>query len=141
MIMTAHGPRTSSRKAFSLVEVLVVVAIIGILAAASLAVVGGSQRESILQVRDQRNAQEVVNLVTSATAAGADVIEPDDIRSTINNLIEGRQPKRGNFAGRVFRLGGLSEEEITGAMKYLSWQGDELIYLHEGGATPRLPDQ
>ena len=124
--------RPKRRQAFSLIELLVVIAIIGIMAGIAIPMMGGAQRETMIQVRDQRNAQEVATLITSAQAAGAQVVEPGDMRATIQNLIEGRKPRSGNFAGTTFRLSSLAEDEITGAIKYLDWQEDQPVYTLQG---------
>ncbi|MEN3943201.1 hypothetical protein WJU23_18020 [Prosthecobacter sp. SYSU 5D2] len=110
---------------------LIVIALIGILAAVSMALLGGDHREAIEQVRDQRNAQEVVSLTSAALAAGAPVVDDGDMRGTIENLIKGTSPTSGTFTGRTFRLSPLREEEISGALKYLDWSGNEPVYLPE----------
>jgi len=132
MILSSSDIRSCRRQAFSLVEVLIVIAVLGIMAAVAIAFLGGAQRESMTRVRDQRNAQEVVSLCMGAAAVGAPVMEPGDMRQTILNLMEGRQATSGTFNGRVFRLSSLNEEEITGAMKYLDWQGDQPVYHFKG---------
>lgn len=110
-------------------EMLVVIALIGLLSTISLALMTGDHRETVQEIRDQRNAQEIVNLVTAAQAAGALVIVSDDMRGTIQNLIDGASPKSGSFRGRTFRLNNLREEEINGALKYLEWEGEQPIYI------------
>jgi prepilin-type N-terminal cleavage/methylation domain-containing protein len=118
----------SRPQAFSLIEMLVVIALVGIMASIGLAMIGGGSRETIEQVRDQRNAQEVASLTTAAMAAGAPVVTPGDMRATIQNLMEGTSPQSGYFSGTTFRLGHLRDEEITGALKYLEWRGDQPVY-------------
>lgn len=110
-------------------EMLVVIALIGLLCAISLALMTGNHRKTIEEVRDQRNAQEIVNLTTAAQAAGAPVIENGDMRRTIQNLIDGISPNSGSFRGRTFRLHNLKEEEITGALQYLEWEGGQPVYI------------
>lgn len=111
---------------------LIVIVILGVLAAVAMTFFGGAQREAMIQVRDKRNAQEVVSLSMGAIAVGAPVIAPGDMRGTIDNLIKGTQATTGTFAGRTFRLSQLNEEEISGAMKYLKWQDGELVYQYAG---------
>ncbi|TDU71361.1 prepilin-type N-terminal cleavage/methylation domain-containing protein [Prosthecobacter fusiformis] len=120
------------RQAFSLTEMLIVIAVIGILSSIAITYLGGVHRETMLQIRDQRNAQEVVGLSMGAIASGAPVVQPGDMRTTIGNLIEGRKATTGAFSGRTFRLSQLDEEEITGAMRYLSWQEDQPVYVFQG---------
>lgn len=121
-----------ARQAFSLLEMLIVIGILGVLAAVAMAFFGGAQREAMIQVRDKRNAQEVVSLTMGALAVGAPVIAPGDMRATIDNLLKGTQATTGTFAGRTFRLSELNEEEIAGAMKYLKWQDEQPVYLYGG---------
>jgi prepilin-type N-terminal cleavage/methylation domain-containing protein len=115
--------------AFSIVEVLVVIAIIGILSAISIAYLGGYHRDVMLKVRDRRNAQEITALSMGATAAGAPVIAVGDMESTIQNLIEGREGTVGTFKGRLFRITALTDEEIAGALKHLEWQHGMPTYI------------
>jgi prepilin-type N-terminal cleavage/methylation domain-containing protein len=110
------------RAAFSVVEMLIVVAIIGVFASIALVFLGGEHREAMLRVRDRRNAQEITALCMGATAAGAPVVAKDDMRGTIANLIEGRDGTVGSFKGHHFSITPLTEEEIQGAMKYLEWR-------------------
>lgn len=120
------------RHAFSLVEMLIVIAIVGVMSAVAIAFLGGAHRESMARVRNQRNAQEVVSLCMGAVAVGAPVVEPGDMKATIQNLMEGRQASTGIFAGRIFRISEMSEEEIQGTLEYLSWQGDQPVYQFNG---------
>jgi prepilin-type N-terminal cleavage/methylation domain-containing protein len=119
------------RPAFSLAEMLIVIAILGIMAAIVIGAMGGTNRDTMVKVRDQRNAQEVVSLSTAATNAGLQVVESGDMRATIKNLMKGKEAKGGIFAGRTFRLSKLSEEEITGAINYLDWNNDQIIYTYK----------
>lgn len=132
MISRTNQLSQPAHQAFSLMEMLIVVAVIGIMAAVAIAFLGGGHRESMTRIRDQRNAQEVVSLTMGATAVGADVIEPGDMKTTIQNLMEGRQAASGAFAGRTFRLSTLNEEEIAGALKYLTWRGNQPVYVFGG---------
>lgn len=113
--------------AFSIIEALIVVAVLGVLSASAMAFFSHYHRDVMLKVRNKRNAQEITALSMGATAAGAKVIQPGDMEGTILNLIEGRPGSIGTFKGRIFRISALTEEEIQGAMEYLSW--------HEGIPT------
>lgn len=119
------------RPAFSLMELLIVVAIIGIMAAVAIAYIGGNQREAMDEVRNQRNAQEIASLTISAEASGADVAVPGDTKATIKNLMEGRKATSGTLKGRLFQLSSLNDEEIDGASRYLQWHGDQPVYTHD----------
>lgn len=117
------------RSAFSMIEALIVVAVLGALSASAIAFYGRYHRDVILKVRNQRNAQEITALAMGATAAGASVIQPGDMEGTILNLIEGRKGTIGTFKGRLFRISALSEDEIQGAIEHLSWHDGIPAYV------------
>ena len=124
--MSPHTLHTTTlqarrRAAFSMIEALIVVAILGVLSTTAIAFFSSYHRDVMLKVRNQRNAQEITSLAMGATAAGAAVIQPGDMESTIITLIEGRPGTVGTFKGRIFRISALTKEEIQGAMEYLSW--------------------
>lgn len=120
---TFSAPRPPSPNlAFSVVEMLIVIAVIGVISAGAIGFYGKYHRDVVLRVRDQRNAQEITSLAMGATAAGAKVIEPNDMQGTILNLIEGRDGTVGTFKGHNFRLTSLTEEEVAGAMRFLQWR-------------------
>lgn len=128
-----HTPAFQSRRrsAFSVIEALIVVAVLGVLSASAITFFSSYHRDVMLKVRNQRNAQEITALAMGATAAGATVIQPGDMEGTILNLIEGRPGTVGTFKGRIFRISALKEEEIHGAMEYLSWHDGFPAYSPE----------
>ena len=111
---------------------LIVIAVIGALSAISISFYGRYHRDVILRVRDQRNAQEITALTMGASAAGAEVIAPNDMEQTILNLIEGRDGTVGTFKRHRFSLSKLTPEEIQGAMKYLQWRDGFPAYDPQG---------
>lgn len=117
---TPSSPARS--QAFSVVEMLIVIAVLSVMAASVIAFYGRYHRDVLLKVRNQRNAQEITALAMGASAAGATVIEPGDMEGTIRNLMEGRKGTLGTFKGRIFRISQLSDEEIEGAMQHLNWR-------------------
>ena len=117
------------RAAFSMIEALIVVAVLGVLSASAITFFSSYHRDVMLKVRNQRNAQEITALAMGATAAGAKVIQPGDMEGTILNLIEGRNGTVGTFKGRIFRISALSEDEIAGALEYLGWHDGIPAYV------------
>lgn len=125
----SQGRRRRRLAAFSMIEALIVVAVLGALSASAITFYGHYHRDVMLKVRNQRNAQEITALAMGATAAGASVIQPGDMEGTILNLIEGRKGTLGTFKGRLFRISTLSEEEIHGAIEYLGWHDGIPAYV------------
>lgn len=123
------------RAAFSVVEMLIVIAVIGALSAGVISFYSRYHRDVFLRVRDQRNAQEITSLTMGAAAAGADMIAPKDMEQTILNLIDGRDGTVGSFKGHRFHLSPMLPEEIAGAMKYLKWHRGFPAYAPEGVAN------
>ena len=62
--------RNSSKKGFSLVEMLVVIAVIGVLTAIAIPIIGRINEQAKV-AKDNRNAQAVVTMYNAARAAGA----------------------------------------------------------------------
>jgi prepilin-type N-terminal cleavage/methylation domain-containing protein len=115
---------------FSLMEMLIVIAIIGIIA--NIAVIAfGTVSTTATEMKDRRNAQEIATIASVARAAGADFVVPSDKAATVENLAAGTTPSRGIFKGRRFALPSMGATEINGAMHYLAFNGNELIYQQE----------
>ncbi len=101
------------------------IAILGVLTA--LALPSFSYRDSCQNAVNLRNAKEIANIATAASLAGVDLVVAGDLQATITNLVNGVSPANGPFRGRVFRITGMSEETLAGAMQYLRVLGSELI--------------
>ena len=122
-------PLASHRRGFSLVEVLVVIAIIGVLCGIAIPPMMSDDR--FKAAKDQRNAQELVALFEEARAAGLDFVSPGDIDKTVENIIRGGEPKTGTFRGHKFALPSLSGASVESAKKYLRLVGDSLMLKNE----------
>lgn len=120
-------------KGFSLFEMLMVVAIIGILASLAVPMLGNE--ESFYAARDRRNAQELVSTSVMAQAAGLDFVKGESLEDILRAVSRGGVVTRGPMKGRSFSVPGLSEEDIEGASKYVKLSGGELRYIFGGEET------
>jgi prepilin-type N-terminal cleavage/methylation domain-containing protein len=130
---SAKARRTQS--GFSLMELLVTVAIMGIISSISVGALGGA-REGAVDQKDKRNAQEIASIAAVANAAGAPFVVSGDEKASIENLRNGCTPSRGAFKGRLFKLSGMAEAEIKGAMRFLVLNDTELQYRLDGSGSP-----
>ena len=120
-----------TRQGFSLVEMLLTITILGIVAVIAIGAFG-SARQGAEDQKDKRNAQQIASMAAIANAAGASFVVPGDEKATIENLKNGTSPSRGAFKGRLFKLSGLAELEVTGAMRFLALNDTELEYRLDG---------
>jgi prepilin-type N-terminal cleavage/methylation domain-containing protein len=119
-----------STQAFSLMEMLIVIAIIGVMGAMIFSAFGPSRKAAEDECY-RRNAQQIASTAAMASAAGALFIIPNDATATIQNLVQGKSPSSGVFKGRVFKLPPMEDYQIQGALKYLALHNTELVYNHE----------
>lgn len=126
---TLPRPISTSRSGFSLFEVLLFIAIIGVITAIVVPLWG--QTESIYAARDRRNAQELAAMSLMAHSAGLDFVqEGESVTETARAIVRGGMPLQGSMKGRRFIVPGLSEEDIEGAAKFLVIKDGELIYTN-----------
>lgn len=117
---------------FSLFEMLVVIAVVGILCGVALNWYGGNLRAGVERVGHQRNAQEIVSMGVCATMSGADFVVKGDKLATSLNLIVGVTGRQGTWKGQIFRLGGLKPADLPGAMPFVKFESGLLLYDPSG---------
>lgn len=120
-------PHSKFRHGFSLLEMLTVIAVIGIITSMALGIFGGASQAAD-EAKNRRNAQEIAGIASSASAAGVDFLVPGDEAATVNNLSVGRMASEGVFKNRVYKLPPMHETELQGAMQYLTLTDSELLY-------------
>ncbi len=127
-MMTAAHPQPPSSRAFSLVEMLVVLAVVGILTAIAIVPFTAVTKERADQARDRQNAQNLVSMAQSGNAAGLDFIVDGDLMATIDNIVSGGTSSDGVFSGTSFSLEGLGDEHKLRASVYMELRDGVLLY-------------
>lgn len=128
-----------SRRGFSLVEMIVVIAVIGIIAAMAVPGIGSISGASKTAVA-QRNAQNMTSVFNSGMAAGVpDFVVCTTVREAALALNSGGAATTGPFSGRKFQCPlsqDINDPSIPNAesvLWYLAWDNGNLLYDRAGG--------
>lgn len=114
--------------AFSLVEMLVVIAVIGIIAAIAVPQIGDINAKAV-EGKNKRNAQNIASVCASAQAAGLNFVGSSTAASdVIDAVVTGGKPASGPFSATYFGVQGMDAAEKTGAATYLSVANGVLVY-------------
>ena len=113
---------TSLKAGFSLVEMLVVIAIIGIITAIAIPNIS-NLNESAREAAAKRNAQTVASIMNAAIAAGAShtFSGSTSAADVIDAAEAGISPTDGVFKGKAFTSGPIDDDEEAKTASYLSW--------------------
>jgi len=124
--MRSHrSPYRRPRHAFSLVELLIVIGVIGIMAGISIPIMNPVRQNARVN-KSLKNAQALAATAGAAQAAGA-VLNLASLDAAVAQLKDGVQGN-GTFGTSTFRVAPFSAEEIEEFRDFLSIDNNTLVF-------------
>ena len=116
---------------FSLVEMLVVIAVIGIIAAIAVPTIGNITDQAN-NSKAKRNAQNLASVCASAVAAGADLGSSSSVNAIVNQIVSPglTGSKDSGFDSTVFKVPNLTNEEKMAASQHLSYDAQAKMIVY-----------
>ena len=126
-----HELKTDRAAGFSLVEMLVVIAVIGIIAAIAVPSIGAISNQANTN-KAKRNAQTIASIYNASRSVGAEYAS-SELNDIIDEMVAGKEGPE--LAGTEFRISSLSDDEKMAAMQYVGYNAasDLMAYSSEGG--------
>ena len=124
----------SAKAGFSLVEMLVVIAVIGIIAAIAVPTIGNIT-EQANNSKAKRNAQNLASVCASAVAAGAtfgSTSVGDIVDALVDTGVTGSVAS--GFNNTLFKVPNLSDTEKGNAEKHLTYDAQAKMIVYTPGS-------
>jgi len=122
---------SSNKGAFSLVEMLVVIAVIGVLAAIAVPNIGRIN-DAANESKDRRNAQQLASVANAAQAAGYDFVAEDGpgAADVVSAIVTGTtiDDPTSPFDETYFGVPNMSAQEQEDALLFLGIENGMLVY-------------
>lgn len=123
---------TSKIGAFSVVEMTLFLAILGIVCGLGLIQFVVLRQDTIDETRYRRNAQELAAACSAAQAAGIELVATGDLLQTIKNVLAAAASNGATVKLSPATLKSLSATDFPQVQRYLSLEGDMLVYRSPG---------
>ncbi|MDG2124841.1 MAG: type II secretion system protein [Verrucomicrobiales bacterium] len=113
--------------AFSLVEMLIVIAVIGVVTAIAVPTIGRIN-DAAKEARDMRNAQNLASVCANAQASGLNFVG-DDVPATVTAIVTGGLvDDLGSLDGTFFGVPSMSAADQAASASYLEIRSGILVY-------------